>query len=72
MSEEFTLRRATVDDIDLLVELRDAMWREIAGEMDIGDVSEALGNTREYFYRQENTCAFWRKCEGAWSASAGW
>lgn len=49
MGEAFTLRRATVEDIDLLVELRDAMWREIAGEMDIGDVSEALGNTREYF-----------------------
>ena len=49
MVKAFTLRRATVEDIDLLVELRDAMWREIAGEMDIGDVSEALGNTREYF-----------------------
>ena len=49
MGEAFTLRRATVEDIDLLVELRDAMWREITGEMDIGDVSEALGNTREYF-----------------------
>lgn len=49
MHEPFPIRRATVEDIDLLVELRDAMWREIAGEMDSGDVSEALGNTREYF-----------------------
>lgn len=49
MGEPFTIRRATVEDIDLLVELRDAMWREIAGEMEIGDVSEALGNTRKYF-----------------------
>jgi GNAT superfamily N-acetyltransferase len=49
VGEPFTLRRATVEDIDLLVELRDAMWREIAGEMDIGDVDEALDNTREYF-----------------------
>ena len=49
MAEPFTIRRATLDDVDLLVDLRDAMWREIAGEMDIGDVREALGNTREYF-----------------------
>jgi GNAT superfamily N-acetyltransferase len=49
MSEPVTIRRATADDIDTLVELRDAMWREIAGEMDIGDVSEALDNTRVYF-----------------------
>lgn len=49
MGEAFTLRRATVEDIDLLVELRDAMWREIAEGMELGDVSEALGNTREYF-----------------------
>ena len=49
MGEPFSLRRATLEDIDLLVELRDAMWREIAGEMDIGDVSEALDNTRAYF-----------------------
>ena len=47
--EAFTLRRATVEDIDLLVELRDAMWREIAEGTELGDVSEALGNTREYF-----------------------
>ena len=25
------------------------MWREIAGEIEIGDVGEALENTREYF-----------------------
>jgi GNAT superfamily N-acetyltransferase len=43
------LRRATVEDIDVLVELRDAMWREIAEGKEIGDVSEALDNTREYF-----------------------
>jgi len=49
MGEAFTLRRATVEDIDLLVELRDVMWREIAEGMELGDVSEALGNTREYF-----------------------
>lgn len=49
MGEPFSLRRATIEDIGLLVELRDAMWREIAGEMDIGDVSEALDNTRAYF-----------------------
>jgi GNAT superfamily N-acetyltransferase len=49
MGEPFTLRRATVEDIDLLVELRDAMWREIAEGTELGDVSEALGNTREYF-----------------------
>ena len=47
--EAFTLRRATVEDIDLLVELRDAMWREIAEGTELGDVSEALGDTREYF-----------------------
>jgi GNAT superfamily N-acetyltransferase len=49
VGEAFTLRRATVEDIDLLVELRDAMWREIAEGTELGDVSEALGNTREYF-----------------------
>ena len=49
MGAAFVLRRATFDDIDLLVALRDAMWREIAGETDIGDVSQALGNTRAYF-----------------------
>jgi GNAT superfamily N-acetyltransferase len=49
VGEAFRLRRATVQDIDLLVELRDAMWREIAGEIEIGDVGEALENTREYF-----------------------
>ena len=49
MGGTFTLRRATVEDIDLLVELRDAMWREIAEGTELGDVSEALGNTREYF-----------------------
>jgi GNAT superfamily N-acetyltransferase len=49
MGEPFTIRRATINDIDLLVDFRDAMWREIAGEMDFGDVIEALGNTREYF-----------------------
>lgn len=51
MSERYILRRATLDDIDALVDLRDAMWREIAlaEGMDIGDVKEALGNTREYF-----------------------
>ena len=49
MSEGYTLRRATLDDIDALVDLRDAMWREIAEGMDIGDVREALGNTRQYF-----------------------
>ena len=49
MGEAFTLRRATVEDIHVLVELRDAMWREIAEGMELGDVSEALGNTREYF-----------------------
>ena len=49
VDEAFTLRRATVEDIDLLVELRDAMWREIAEGTELCDVSEALGNTREYF-----------------------
>ena len=49
VGEAFTLRRATVEDIDLLVELRDSMWREIAEGTELGDVSEALGNTREYF-----------------------
>ena len=49
MREAYSLRRATLDDIDALVDLRDAMWREIAAGMDIGDVREALGNTREYF-----------------------
>jgi GNAT superfamily N-acetyltransferase len=38
-----------MEDVDLLVELRDAMWREIAEGMELGDVSEALDNTREYF-----------------------
>ncbi len=49
MSAAFTLRRATVDDIDLLLELREAMWREGAAEMDSSDASEALDNAREYF-----------------------
>ena len=49
VGEAFTLRRATVEDIDLLVELRDAMWREIAEGTELGDGSEALGHTREYF-----------------------
>lgn len=49
MNEGYTLRRANLDAIDALVDLRDAMWREVAEGMDIGDVREALGNTREYF-----------------------
>jgi GNAT superfamily N-acetyltransferase len=48
MSAPFTIRRATADDLDLLVDLREAMVREIAGEMDL-DVTEALGHTRSYF-----------------------
>ena len=38
MIEPVTIRRATAEDIDTLVELRDAMWREVAGEMGVGDV----------------------------------
>jgi GNAT superfamily N-acetyltransferase len=50
LGEPFTLRRATPDDIDLLVDLRDAMWREIhAGDLEAADLSEALDNTRAYF-----------------------
>ena len=49
MGEAFTLRRATVDDIDLLLELRQAMWREGAADMDSADAGEALDNAREYF-----------------------
>jgi ribosomal protein S18 acetylase RimI-like enzyme len=49
MSERFTIRRATPNDIDVLVELRDAMLREAVNDGELGDVSEALGNTREYF-----------------------
>jgi len=49
MSEAFTLRRATVDDIDLLLELREAMWREGAMGMDTDDAVEALDNARAYF-----------------------
>ena len=49
MSEAFTLRRATVDDIDLLLELREGMWREGAAEMDTADAAEALDNARVYF-----------------------
>jgi hypothetical protein len=43
MSEQFTIRRATPDDIDMLVELRNAMLREAADGGVLGDVSEALG-----------------------------
>jgi GNAT superfamily N-acetyltransferase len=49
MNGTYTLRRATLQDIDLLVELRDAMWREVAEGTDIGDATEALDNTRGYF-----------------------
>jgi len=49
MSERFTIRRATPDDIGVLVELRDAMLSEAAEDGVLRDVSEALGNTREYF-----------------------
>lgn len=45
----FTIRRATVEDIDLLVELREAMWQEGALEMDTADAGEALANARVYF-----------------------
>jgi GNAT superfamily N-acetyltransferase len=46
--ESFTTRRGTIDDLETLVELRGAMVREIAGEMEIG-AEEALANTRDYF-----------------------
>jgi ribosomal protein S18 acetylase RimI-like enzyme len=49
MSERFTIRRATPDDIEVLVELRDAMLREAADGGQLGDIREALGNTRDYF-----------------------
>jgi GNAT superfamily N-acetyltransferase len=48
VGEPFTIRRATIDDLETLVELRGAMVREIAGEMEI-DADEALANTRDYF-----------------------
>jgi GNAT superfamily N-acetyltransferase len=48
LSEPFTLRRATVDDLETLVGLRGAMVREIAGEIEI-DADEALANTSDYF-----------------------
>lgn len=45
----FALRRATVEDIELLFELREAMWREGAEEMNTADAAEALINARRYF-----------------------
>jgi GNAT superfamily N-acetyltransferase len=49
MSRAFTLRRASVNDVDLLLELREAMWQEGAAEIDSADASEALENARMYF-----------------------
>jgi len=49
MSEPFTVRRATSNDIDTLLELREAMWREGAEGMDRADAGVALDNTRKYF-----------------------
>ena len=38
-----------MDDIDLLLELREAMWLEGTEVMDSADAGEALDNAREYF-----------------------
>jgi GNAT superfamily N-acetyltransferase len=52
MSRAFTLRRASVNDVDLLLEFREAMWQEGAAEIDSADASEALENARMYFRRE--------------------
>jgi GNAT superfamily N-acetyltransferase len=48
MDGQFSLRRATVEDIDLLLELRQAMWREGALDMETPDASLALEEARKY------------------------
>ena len=55
MAKSFTLHRATVEDIDTLIEFRDVMWREAAGNEgsdnmeDTLHADEALDRAREYF-----------------------
>jgi GNAT superfamily N-acetyltransferase len=48
MNRRFSLRRATVEDIGLLLELRQAMWREATLDMDTTDAALALQEARKY------------------------
>ena len=74
MSEPFTIRRATPDDIDTLVELRLKMQREIvAGEMEV-DWTAVQEACRQYFavtLPTEQFVVFVAQAEGRIIATSG-
>jgi GNAT superfamily N-acetyltransferase len=52
MTQEFTIRRATTDDVETLVQLRHAMQDEMEHSHEIATPDEIVGQMRDYFSQQ--------------------